>query len=139
VIPLPERDYLAKIGEVAYAIGYLEWSVLGDLSRVESACRRSSPSVRWQDARRGESRAPSSGTWTPSPTIQFVRGFALEPHTWELSLTSGTICFTPGPPQSTASRHSSDGDKPTATLTRSQSRFTGSMTSSSGSTPHKQR
>ena len=32
--PLPEREYLVRIGEVAYAVAYLEWMILGDLHRL---------------------------------------------------------------------------------------------------------
>lgn len=31
---LPEPEYLQRIGEVAYAASYLEWTLLGDLNRL---------------------------------------------------------------------------------------------------------
>lgn len=32
---LPENDYLARIGEIAYTVSSLEWTILGDLHRLE--------------------------------------------------------------------------------------------------------
>jgi hypothetical protein len=34
VVPFPEDEYINLIGRVVYAVGYLEWSILGDLSRI---------------------------------------------------------------------------------------------------------
>ncbi|WBL18778.1 hypothetical protein [Citricoccus sp. NR2] len=34
-VTLPEQDYLARIGEIAYTVSYLEWTILGDLQRLE--------------------------------------------------------------------------------------------------------
>lgn len=34
-VALPDDDYLARIGEVAYSVSYLEWTILGDLHRLE--------------------------------------------------------------------------------------------------------
>ncbi|MDV7992079.1 hypothetical protein [Rhodococcus sp. IEGM 1374] len=34
-IPFPDDDYLAAIGRMTYAIGYLEWSILGDLPQID--------------------------------------------------------------------------------------------------------
>ena len=34
-VALPDTDYLARIGEVAYSVSYLEWTILGDLHRLE--------------------------------------------------------------------------------------------------------
>lgn len=31
---LPNEDYLARIGEIAYSVSYLEWTILGDLHRL---------------------------------------------------------------------------------------------------------
>ena len=31
---LPDDQYLARVGEVAYSVSYLEWSILGDLPRL---------------------------------------------------------------------------------------------------------
>lgn len=31
---LPDQDYLARIGEVAYTVSYIEWTLLGDLYRL---------------------------------------------------------------------------------------------------------
>lgn len=31
---LPEQDYLARVGEIAYSVSYLEWTILGDLHRL---------------------------------------------------------------------------------------------------------
>lgn len=31
---LPDQDYLARIGEVAYTVSYMEWTLLGDLYRL---------------------------------------------------------------------------------------------------------
>ncbi len=31
---LPDEDYLARIGEIAYSVSYLEWTILGDLHRL---------------------------------------------------------------------------------------------------------
>jgi hypothetical protein len=33
-VPLPDDDYLARIGQLVYMVGYLEWGVLGDLSAL---------------------------------------------------------------------------------------------------------
>lgn len=33
-VALPEDDYLARIGEVAYTVSSLEWTILGDLHRL---------------------------------------------------------------------------------------------------------
>jgi hypothetical protein len=33
-IPLPDDDYLARIGQLVHTVGYLEWGVLGDLSAL---------------------------------------------------------------------------------------------------------
>lgn len=33
-VPLPEDQYLTRIGEVAYTVSYLEWTILGDLHRL---------------------------------------------------------------------------------------------------------
>lgn len=33
-VPLPEDDYLARIGQLVYMVGYLEWGVLGDLTAL---------------------------------------------------------------------------------------------------------
>lgn len=34
-VALPEDAYLARIGEVAYTVSYMEWTLLGDLHRLE--------------------------------------------------------------------------------------------------------
>lgn len=34
-IPFPEDSYVALIGQVAYAVSYIEWYLLGDLSRLD--------------------------------------------------------------------------------------------------------
>ncbi|MGJ9405759.1 hypothetical protein ACHABQ_05485 [Nesterenkonia aurantiaca] len=34
VVALPEREYLARIGELAYSVSSLEWTLLGDLRRL---------------------------------------------------------------------------------------------------------
>jgi hypothetical protein len=36
-VPLPDGEYLLKIGQLAYAVAYLEWLVLGDLHTVATA------------------------------------------------------------------------------------------------------
>ncbi|MDH6284325.1 hypothetical protein [Prescottella agglutinans] len=33
-VALPEQDYLARIGEVAYTVSSMEWTILGDLHRL---------------------------------------------------------------------------------------------------------
>lgn len=33
-IPFPEDQYLLALGQLSYAVGYLEWSILGDLSSM---------------------------------------------------------------------------------------------------------
>jgi hypothetical protein len=33
-VPLPDDDYLARIGQLVYMVGYLEWYVLGDLAAL---------------------------------------------------------------------------------------------------------
>ena len=33
-VALPESEYLQRVGEVAYAASYLEWTLLGDLNRL---------------------------------------------------------------------------------------------------------
>jgi hypothetical protein len=33
-VALPEHDYLARIGEVAYTVSSMEWTILGDLHRL---------------------------------------------------------------------------------------------------------
>ncbi len=35
LVALPEQDYLARIGEIAYPVSSLEWTILGDLHRLE--------------------------------------------------------------------------------------------------------
>lgn len=37
LVALPETEYLARIGEVAYAVSSLEWTILGDLGRLADA------------------------------------------------------------------------------------------------------
>jgi hypothetical protein len=32
MVPLPGHDYLTRIGQIVYMVGYLEWVVLGDLA-----------------------------------------------------------------------------------------------------------
>ena len=34
-VALPELDYLARIGEIAYTVSSLEWTILGDLHRLK--------------------------------------------------------------------------------------------------------
>lgn len=34
-VALPESQYLARIGEVAYTVSSMEWTILGDLHRLE--------------------------------------------------------------------------------------------------------
>lgn len=34
-VALPDDGYLARIGEVAYSVSYLEWTILGDLHRLQ--------------------------------------------------------------------------------------------------------
>jgi len=34
-VALPDTDYLSRIGEIAYSVSYLEWTILGDLHRLE--------------------------------------------------------------------------------------------------------
>jgi hypothetical protein len=36
VIPFPDQEYVARLGRLAYAIGYLEWSILGALPDLAS-------------------------------------------------------------------------------------------------------
>lgn len=48
-VTLPEPDYLARIGEVAYTVASIEWAILGDLvafgmSRASGAGIRASTS-----------------------------------------------------------------------------------------------
>lgn len=33
-VALPEQEYLARIGEVAYTVSSMEWTILGDLRRL---------------------------------------------------------------------------------------------------------
>lgn len=33
-VALPEQHYLARIGEIAYSVASLEWTILGDLDRL---------------------------------------------------------------------------------------------------------
>lgn len=33
-VALPEQEYLARIGEVAYTVSSMEWTILGDLHRL---------------------------------------------------------------------------------------------------------
>jgi len=35
VVPYPEDDYLLLLGRLVYAVGYLEWSVLGELPSAQ--------------------------------------------------------------------------------------------------------
>lgn len=35
-VALPEQSYLARIGEVAYTVSSMEWTILGDLRRLRS-------------------------------------------------------------------------------------------------------
>lgn len=34
LVALPEQEYLARIGEVAYTVSSMEWTILGDLHRL---------------------------------------------------------------------------------------------------------
>ncbi|MDP9890570.1 hypothetical protein [Pseudarthrobacter enclensis] len=34
LVALPEQTYLARIGEVAYTVSSIEWTILGDLHRL---------------------------------------------------------------------------------------------------------
>jgi hypothetical protein len=34
MVALPEQEYLARIGEVAYTVSSMEWTILGDLPRL---------------------------------------------------------------------------------------------------------
>jgi hypothetical protein len=34
VIPYPNEAYLVRLGKLAYAVGYLEWAMLGDLPHI---------------------------------------------------------------------------------------------------------
>lgn len=34
LVALPEQEYLARIGEIAYSVSSMEWTVLGDLHRL---------------------------------------------------------------------------------------------------------
>lgn len=36
MIAFPEHEYLTEIGKLAYAVSYLEWSVLGDLPHIKT-------------------------------------------------------------------------------------------------------
>jgi hypothetical protein len=37
-----EDEYLARIGEVAYSVSYLEWTIFGDLRASPTGCRMTS-------------------------------------------------------------------------------------------------
>lgn len=41
-VALPEDTYLARIGEVAYAVSSMEWTLLGDLHRLADPVARKS-------------------------------------------------------------------------------------------------